>query len=157
MRKQIVLTLTVLALLASTTLTPVHAGLSRSVVANIPFDFTIGKKLLPAGKYSVSQVFQSSDRALSIRNENGKGNAMFLVNSAYSVKAASADKSKLVFRRYGERYYLAQIWRAGDAIGHQVPISHSERVTVRQLASNATSPKIAQKLAEPTLVTIVAE
>ena len=32
--------------------------------ANVPFDFNIGKKTLPAGEYIVSQINPASDRAV---------------------------------------------------------------------------------------------
>jgi len=31
-----------------------------------------------------------------------------------------------VFHRYGQRYFLSQVWMKGDNIGHQVPASSWE-------------------------------
>ncbi len=37
-----------------------------------------------------------------------------------------SEQSKLVFHRYGNRYFLAQIWMAGNNAGHELPQSRRE-------------------------------
>ena len=55
------------------------------------------------------------------------------------------DKTKLIFHRYGNRYFLAQIWSAGSSRGRELPKSAKER----EQALTAHSQK-------PEQVTIVA-
>jgi hypothetical protein len=37
------------------------------------------------------------------------------------------EKSKLVFHRYGNQYFLAQIWTAGNDRGRELPKTEQER------------------------------
>lgn len=130
-------TLTMLALVVGLGLAAAVAsanGQSTAVLnADIPFDFIVGNKTLPAGQYMVNSV--TSDRhGLSIRSREGKSSAVVLTHDA-------ADKSKkriarMVFHRYGQQYFLAEIW-SHDSYGRQLIESESERNLLRELESVA--------------------
>ena len=98
------------------------------VKANIPFDFVAGKATIPSGEYRIEAVNDSS-RALVIRSASGKGMEMVLSTPCESLNAA--DATKLVFNRYGDRYFLSQIWVAGEKAGHALPKTHRERELAR--------------------------
>lgn len=107
-----------------------NAQTSKPVKANIPFDFDAGNKSYPAGAYRVGSIGQASDN-LSI---TGYGLTSGLA-IAHSVQSNSpSGSSKLVFHRYGDRYFLYQIWVAGDDTGRELPTTRVEK----ELASNAT-------------------
>jgi len=89
-------------------------SLAYRVRANIPFDFTVGEKRLPAGEYSVGRVGQGSDIAMSITDLNGHAKAMRLTYT--TVTLHPKKKASLIFHRYGDQYFLFQMWQAG-AIG----------------------------------------
>jgi hypothetical protein len=56
-----------------------------------------------------------------------------------SVTSASTnDNGKLVFNRYGNQYFLSQVWAAGSDSGHQLRPSKAER----EIAKNASKPKV---------------
>jgi len=79
---------------------------AQKVIANIPFTFNAGKTTLPAGKYTITVVNPASDRKiLQIRSLDGRSSAMVLTMDS-SVKAS--DTAKLMFDRYGDRYFFAQ-------------------------------------------------
>src|ERR1044071_3164844 len=85
---------------------------AQKVVANIPFSFNVGQTELPAGKYTITVVNPSSDRkVLQIRNADGHSSAMIQTTSELR---NAADNAKLVFHRYGDRYFFAQAQMAGD-------------------------------------------
>jgi len=85
---------------------------TQKVIASIPFAFNVGKTTLPAGKYTVTVVNPSSDRKiLQIRSLNGRSSAMILTTG---VTGHASDDAKLVFERYGDRYFFAQAQMAGD-------------------------------------------
>ena len=85
---------------------------TQKVVASIPFAFSVGKTTLPAGKYTITVVNPSSDRKiLQIRSLNGRSSALILTTS---ITGHSSDDAKLVFERYGDRYFFAQAQMAGD-------------------------------------------
>ena len=91
--------------------------------ANIPFSFVVGKTTLPAGEYSV-QGLGVSGNAISIRKLDNTANSLTISIHCESLK--TQQQSKLVFHRYGDRYFLVQIWTAGSNSGHQFPKSQRE-------------------------------
>jgi hypothetical protein len=95
-----------------------------SMRADIPFKFVINKQALPAGQYSIRTLPGSSGRTLMIRSDDSKAATMVNSNSVLSLKRP--DQTKLVFRRYGDRYFLSQVWVAGEGWGHQLPKSGRE-------------------------------
>jgi hypothetical protein len=99
------------------------ARAQEPVVASIPFQFTAGQTTLPAGEYRVQKVSDVSS-ALLIRSTEGR--AIIVMTSPASANAPQA-KSKLIFRGYGNRYFLAQVWSAGSARGRELPKSAKEK------------------------------
>ena len=100
--------------------------------ANVPFEFNVGDKTMPAGEYSIAQVNPSSDQViLQINAKDGSCNA--LVHMSW-VQRKPANGSMLTFRRYGDKYYLAQAWIEGESEGLSAPKSSAERATQRELA-----------------------
>ena len=102
-----------------------QAQTTQRVIANIPFAFTANNKNLPAGKYTITVLNSSSDRkALQIRSMDGRFSATILTNT---VIGTVADDSKLVFERYDDRYFFAQVQLAGDATSLAALRSHKEQ------------------------------
>jgi hypothetical protein len=93
------------------------------VTANVPFDFVVDKATLPAGAYSIDEITHGS-AALTIRNRDAGVSKMQLADHANSLNAS--PDTRLVFHRYGERYFLSQIWIAGETSGREFPISKRE-------------------------------
>src|SRR5260370_12067518 len=76
------------------------------LIANIPFEFSVGNKTLPAGEYMVLSVNTDSSNVMpKVQSRNGKTAAMLQMGS---VGGKAEDRAKLVFHRYGHRYYFAQ-------------------------------------------------
>ena len=108
---------------------------SRQLIANIPFEFSVGDKAMPAGHYTVRQINPASDLAiLQIRNEDGSAAAMVQVRP---VPGKTQESAMLVFHRYGDRYFFAQAWSTGDSEGLEAPRSRAERGMVERLAGIA--------------------
>lgn len=104
-----------IVILVSALASSAHAqsGSSQRIIANIPFDFKVGKTSLPAGLYTITVVNPNSDRRiLQIRSANGRSSVMVVTTS---VIGNVAESSKLVFERDGDRYVLAQAQMAGDS------------------------------------------
>jgi hypothetical protein len=81
------------------------------VLANIPFAFTAGKMALPAGECRVQESAQGSFMLLIQRTDRTA--ATFVISNAVEVNRPQAH-CKLIFHRYGNRYYLSQIWVKGQ-------------------------------------------
>ena len=99
------------------------------VAADIPFPFIVEGQTLPAGHYIVSRV---GDSTLRIQGSMHLG--MF-VSANSSQRSASDNSCKLVFHRYGDSYFLSQVWGAGNAHGRELLRSRAER----ELAAKAAS------------------
>ena len=101
-------------------------ALTYGLRANIPFAFSVGNTQLPAGKYSVSRVLPNSgDGLIAINSLAGKANALRTTIPVTTGKPR--DKATLVFHRYGDQYFLFQVWAAGESTGLTFPLSRSER------------------------------
>ncbi len=104
----------------------------RQLMANIPFQFHVGNKTLPAGEYTVVQVNPASDRAiLQLRSKDGRAGAMVQTTS---VIGKTQESAKLVFRRYENQYFFAQAWVDGDNTGFETHKSRAERAAEREIA-----------------------
>jgi hypothetical protein len=88
------------------------------VKADIPFDFVVNKASMPAGEYTIQSLGDLTP-VLVIRDANGKAKEMVVPNSCESLN--KAQQTKLVFHRYGDRYFLSQIWSAGETAGREIP------------------------------------
>ena len=106
-------------------------SLQYKLTANIPFDFTVTDKKLPAGKYSVSRAqLGNGDLVIQIVSENGRENV-----SRLTIPVVTRDPAKeglLVFHQYGDEYFLFEIWPAGGQTGRALPRSRTERELERR-------------------------
>ena len=126
-----------------------QAAGTQPVVANIPFDFNVGSKNLPAGKYTITVVNPSSDRkVLQIRSSDGRSTA---ITQTTGIIGTASEQTKLVFHRYGDRYFFAQAQMAGDPMGLAAVKSNAER------AQKQAAPAQVATTAKKTVVIIVAE
>src|SRR6476619_4312196 len=109
-----VVTLSFFVVLAATS--ALAQGRTR-VTADIPFDFTVGETSMPAGKYIVPKHTKTNNLLLlTSREANKSAYAMF--NDR--IKSRGADKTVLVFHRYGNDYFLSQMWAAGESTGTEL-------------------------------------
>lgn len=105
---------------------------SARLIANIPFDFKVGDKTLPAGEYTVRQVNPASDRVvLQISTSDGRTLAMVQMNS---IAGKTDESTRLVFNRYGDQHFLAEAWIAGEGIGLKALRTRAERAVEREMA-----------------------
>jgi hypothetical protein len=99
------------------------------VKANVPFDFTAGNTVYPAGNYDIEGVVRAQG-VLQLDSGNKMGRGLIMPYNCSSVRPA--DKTVLVFRRMGDEYFLHQIWIEGSTEGRE--LSAPKRET--QLARN---------------------
>jgi len=106
---------------------------NQQLIADIPFAFSAGSRTLPAGKYTVRVTNPASDqKVVQIRSLDGNKGAVLQMQP---VNGKAKDGARLVFHRYGDRYFLAQAWTAADSIGMEAPPSRTERAKGSDLAS----------------------
>jgi len=148
--------LTMLSLVSMFTLcaavTSANAQLTYPVRVKIPFDFSMGDKKLQAGQYTFSR--SSPDGKIMLVSRVDANKSVFQSTIGTEVLAAK-NESKLVFHRYGNQYFLKQIWTAGERRGTEVLESRSERTIRRQLARTQQS-NLSGKVTKVDKVEIVA-
>ena len=120
MKRQAFTILTTLSFLVMLAATSVYAQFSNVQVAKIPFEFVIGNKAYPAGEYTVTYI----DTHLMRIQNNDRGESAFVITGRIEAKKT---RSELVFKRYGDQYFLSALWMEGDHVGRAVRVSRSER------------------------------
>jgi hypothetical protein len=106
---------------------PTFAQSSVNLAANVPFAFNIGRKSLPAGDYRI--YGQSGSPNLTVRTAEGSAVEIILTSNASRLNPPK--QSKLVFRVYGQRNYLAGIWTADEGSGRELPKTAAEKESER--------------------------
>jgi hypothetical protein len=102
------------------------AQAQQSLVVNVPFDFVAANKALPAGEYAV-KVSGAGHTLILIDRKDASASAL-MVTYVVSANEIQTD-SKLVFNRYGDRYFLSQVWTAGNSCGSQLIKTDREKET----------------------------
>ncbi len=102
----------------------------ESVVVNVPFAFGDGSQNFAAGRYSIAM---NDQKILAIRGDSNSGFVMAWLEQ----DSHPAETSKVVFRKYGDQYFLSEIWIAGES-------SHTYRMPskqeTREEAANKAAP-----------------
>jgi hypothetical protein len=78
--------------------------------------------------------------ALAIRSVNGKAASITLAQPLYSNN--KSEGAKLIFNRYGNRYFLSKVWTSGGA-GRELLRSTAERELIAKAKSTNTVDLVA--------------
>jgi len=111
---------------------PAHA--QTMIKADVPFSFSAGYGVLPAGEYSITRVGGQFTLLLS---SGERGIELMMPNTTEWRR--DVNTPKLVFHRYGDEYFLAEVWTAADSAVRQLAVHPRER----QLAKAGVSPQVA--------------
>lgn len=103
----------------------VNAQVTDTIVADIPFDFTVRNTTLPAGKYTIKSLGPILEGTMEIRNEDSHKAIFFLAESAQAKEGPA--HSELIFDRVGNQYFLSEIFETGDRLGAQVAKTRAEK------------------------------
>ena len=123
MKRITVTALFIFAALVTAALAPGAGAMAqgRAVRATVPFDFTVGDKLLPAGNY---QITNPSTGIIEVQNRDTL--AAILTTTSYD-SHESRSGGKLVFAKYGNQYFLSEVLCEQADISVSVPPSKSEK------------------------------
>jgi hypothetical protein len=109
---------------------------------NVPFAFEVGSVRFAPGAYTLASP---REHVLSIQGPSGTALAM----NQRETSLSPATESKVVFYRYGDRYFLREVWVKGETDHLRCSESKAEhRVRNIQRAANHAS------IAAPTNVEI---
>jgi hypothetical protein len=136
MKKQIVkalsMTVVTLTVVGAMAIVSAQGQTIRRLSAQIPFDFVVGDQTLSAGEYIVSTTGQDGS---ALRIGNAKASANLIRMSIRVENQRKRTDSRFVFHRYGETYFLAEVWQAGDSTGRALLPTKAERKLKRERAS----------------------
>jgi hypothetical protein len=117
-------------------LTAVFAQLTpseRLMKVNVPFAFGVEDRSLPSGEYTVFTV--TPERSIRLVSADGKHSAV--INTLPNYANEPSTTSRLVFHKYGNEYFLAQVWTAGQNVARN-PLSSKK---VMEIARSGALPR----------------
>jgi len=145
MTKQIIKGMTLLMSivgLALATAVVANGQARNNLTAQVPFDFIVANKDFRGGEYHVRPV-NDAGNALLIGSADTKTRLVTLTNGTGPAKGEKTE-ARLVFHRYGNTYFLSQVWMAGEISGRELQESRREGAIARELraiAANRASTK----------------
>ena len=119
--------------------TSLVAQVKPPIKVNVPFNFVAGAKTLPAGEY---QIQTEQPGVVLIQSRDSKSNANLAAHSAQDTEMSGV--AALRFNRYGDRYFLSEIWTGSD-LAQELPKSRAER---EQIAATGSSHAVVALTAE---------
>jgi hypothetical protein len=103
---------------------PANAQSTQQISAKVPFEFSVGDKTLPAGEYHVRSITRAAD-VLSIQNDK---TLQSIGRFTMRIRPNEKDtRVRLVFHRYGDQYFLSEVWGGYDGSGRQLVESKKEK------------------------------
>jgi hypothetical protein len=107
---------------------------------NVPFSFWMDNHELPAGAY---RILLRSSKMLELNGPNGQRH-LIIVHEAIS--SQTPRTGYLLFHRYGETYFLAQVWSGETNIGLECSRTHAEKRAEQEMviASKRSTAGLAQ-------------
>jgi len=110
MRQQIFKLTAIFAIFLGLAVTGVQAQAASKVEVNIPFEFSAGKTTLQPGVYSIKRM---SGNYLTLQSADGE--SVVILNAPLNLTSSNPESvERLVFNKYGDEYYLSQIWLTAD-------------------------------------------
>ena len=94
-----------------------------AIKANVPFDFMVGNQRVPAGVYTFAQ--NGSWNMIQISSWDTRTGLKVLRHPAGD--NTTGFQYALVFNKYGNRYFLKQVWTGNGVMGVQLPTSRAEK------------------------------
>jgi hypothetical protein len=110
MKQQIFKLTAIFAIFLGLAVIGVKAQAPSKVEVNIPFEFSAGKTTLQPGVYSIKRM---SGNNMTLRSADGK--SAVILNAPLNLTSTDPESvERLVFNKYGDQYYLSQIWLTAD-------------------------------------------
>jgi hypothetical protein len=91
------------------------AQYSGRMYVSVPFSFVVENQQFQPGSYVIEKI---ANGRLRIHTDDGQVSASFLALPAEGRK--TAERAQFIFHRYGQSYFLANIWTPGQNIGWEV-------------------------------------
>jgi hypothetical protein len=117
-----------------------QSNYEHGLVAQVPFEFKVGDKFVPAGRCEILTTAENRG-SLTIRNANAKISTIIWASLRESREAAGTYA--LVFNRYGDSYFLTGIRLEGSKESYKLPQTKAEAELRAQNAIGAEEVLVA--------------
>jgi hypothetical protein len=110
-------------------MTPAHAETGRQIKVNIPFEFNVGKKLLPAGTYQCSVTIRMDKPVLSLKSDKDVQTSIPIITRLD--RSAFRDAS-LIFDSADKHRTLSEVWITGEPgiLVYAGPKEHTHEIVI---------------------------
>lgn len=132
MRKRSFATLGLLALLAAV------SAFGQRLTADIPFEFRLADKVMPAGHYGVTLGGHGVQGLVSVDCSTGSARG-FALTSNIGGGDYARNEGRLVFKKYGDTYFLSEIWSPDRTQGSALLKTKTEREMARNTQPSETA------------------
>ena len=105
----------------------------ETVTLNVPFAFEDGSQRFPPGLYTIRMEAQHN---IQIQGSLASG----YLGTWFDEDEQPSRTSKVIFRKYGGRYFIGEIWTAGEGTHTYLLPSKAETRLQLEVAENKTSP-----------------
>ena len=114
-----------------------NAQTGSGIEASVPFDFGAGETKLKAGDYTIKRI---SKDAVQLRNAQTKTSVIVMAPLAIQQTRNDAPE-RLVFKRYGNEYFLSQVWTNRAADGRGLFASKTESRLAKEMEKTRQRPQ----------------
>ena len=112
------------------------------LTAEIPFAFNADTAHFDAGSYLVN-AYSTNRAMLEVKNRDGSG-AAFVLASEFESNANSSRKSRLIFNKYGDQYFLSHVWMEDGTLGCKLTPSKKEKEVLKTVEANRLAREVVQ-------------
>ena len=106
------------------------------LIAQVPFDFEMANLKLAAGEYEV--IDNTLHNYVLVRNNEDNRSAIAL-GTIIRLGGLEPKNTRLVFNKYGDRYFLSELWH--PSISRQLSKSKSEKALVTSTLITVAKPE----------------
>lgn len=131
MKQKFLRTLSLFAFLLVGTFATAQAQAVTSFTADIPFSFTVNNQEFTAGQYQIRLRENGTITHLRLLTADKK--KVLTIFSILKETPKYSEYTKLVFRRYGNHYFLGEIWARGQSTGYEILRSETEKQRQQQM------------------------
>ena len=113
-----------------------HASAQASAQAKVPFEFSVGQRVLPPGTYWIREV---SSNMIEIENRE---NGTTLYFSTYPSDRVKGKPNMLVFSKHGDQYFLHEVRGGSGQYAEDLSPSKLEKEIQRQETARANQQSV---------------
>lgn len=128
MKKHIFNTFLLLSLFIALTMGNAFAYNNSPITVNVPFDFVVGKKTLPAGVYTIREHSATGPGA-TLLIQNTKTRVAVITGTEPFQPQVGKVKPKLEFAQHQGQYFLSRVLMPEAEFGRKLRVRNSEAET----------------------------